>query len=110
MARYQVLYWRHIPLGVKAIDVNGVVRENLPPPFHDIFQATTSRSSQTVAGVYTTSGFRWGKEHDREGTAAEVVKAVIKEIVASWDEAEALARFEAQRREGLIPFLNIEKL
>lgn len=110
MARYQILYWRHIPLGVKAIDVNGMVRENLPPPFHDTFQAAMSRSDRAVAGIYTTSGFRWGEEQDREGTAAEVVRAVIKEVAASWDEAEALAQFEARSQEDSISFLNIGKL
>ena len=35
MARYQILYWEHIPLGVKATDVNGTVRENLPTRFQE---------------------------------------------------------------------------
>ena len=113
MARYQILYWRHIPLGVRAIDINGVARQNLPASFQDTFQAAAAASRSTtnpISGVYTTSGFRWSQEQDREGSAAEVVKAVIKEVTASWDEVEALAAYEAQRSQDALPFVNLKDL
>src|SRR5262245_59607810 len=109
MARYQILYWRHIPLGVKAIDVNGMVRQNLPASFQDKFQAAATRSTSTTSGIYTTSSFRWTQEQDREGAAAEVARALVKEIAASWDEAEALAQFERQQLAS-DSFLNLKRL
>ena len=113
MARYQILYWRHIPLGVRAVDINGVARQNLPAPFQEIFQAAAAASRSTTdspSGIYTTSGFRWSQEQDREGSAAEVVKAVIVEVARTWDEAEALAAYEAQKSQGVIPFVNLKNL
>ncbi len=113
MARYQILYWRHIPLGVRAIDINGVARQNLPASFQETFQAAAEASRSTtnaISGAYTTSGFRWSQEQDREGSAAEIVKAVIEEVTANWDEAEALAAYEARRSEGGIPFVDLKNL
>jgi hypothetical protein len=113
MARYQILYWRHIPLGVRAFDINGVARQNLPASFQDTFQAAATASRGTTnspSGIYTTSGFRWSQEQDREGSAAEVVKAVIEEVAEGWDEAKALAAYEAQKSQGAVPFVNLKDL
>jgi hypothetical protein len=113
MARYQILYWRHIPLGVRAFDINGMARQNLPASFQHTFQAAAAASRSTTSstpGIYTTSGFRWSQEQDREGSAAETVKAVIAAITESWDEAEALAAYEAQKSQGTIPFVNLKNL
>jgi hypothetical protein len=90
-----------------------VARQNLPASFQETFQAAAAASRSTsnaIPGVYTTSGFRWSQEQDREGNAAEVVKAVIEEVTEGWDEASALAAYEAQRAQGAIPFVNIKDL
>ncbi|MDX1523686.1 MAG: virulence factor [Anaerolineae bacterium] len=96
MARYQILYWEHIPLGVKATDVNGTVRENLPQRFQDAVEKATARGGSSA--VAYTSMFKWGKEHEREGAASEVASAIAKELDDTWNEEEALAMFE--NREG----------
>jgi hypothetical protein len=93
MARYQILYWEHIPLGVKATDVNGTVRENLPARFQEAVEKASSQAGQTSAAAYT-SMFKWGKEMEREGTAKEVAAAIAKELDKSWNEQEALGLFE----------------
>lgn len=92
MARYQILYWEHIPLGVKATDVNGTVRENLPARFQEAVERASSQAGHSSAAAYT-SMFKWGKEQEREGSAAEVAKAVAQELDETWDEEEALAKF-----------------
>ncbi len=92
MARYQILYWEHIPLGVKATDVNGTVRENLPVRFQEAVERASLRAGQTSAAAYT-SMFKWGKEQERDGTAAEVATAIVKELDETWDEEEALNAF-----------------
>jgi hypothetical protein len=91
MARYQILYWEHIPLGVKATDVNGTVRENLPPRFQEAVERATANAGQSSAAAYT-SMFKWGPEQEREGTAAEVASAIAKELDDTWNEQEALGR------------------
>jgi hypothetical protein len=93
VARYQILYWEHIPLGVKATDLNGTVRENLPARFQEAVENASSRAGHASTAAYT-SMFKWGAEKEREGTAAEVAAAVAKELDESWNEEEALAEFE----------------
>jgi hypothetical protein len=93
MARYQILYWEHIPLGVKATDVNGVVRENLPARFQEAVENASKRAGQTSAAAYT-SMFKWGKEREREGSAKEVAATIAKELDETWNEEEALGLFE----------------
>jgi hypothetical protein len=92
MARYQILYWEHIPLGVKATDVNGTVRENLPARFQEAVEEASMKAGQTSAAAYT-SMFKWGKEMEREGTATEVASAIARELDETWNEEEALGLF-----------------
>ena len=88
MARYQILYWEYIPLGVKATDVNGTVRENLPPRFQEAVENASSRAGHDSAAAYT-SMFKWGKEQEKDGTAKEVATSVAKELDETWDEEKA---------------------
>lgn len=99
MARYQILYWEHIPLGVKATDVNGTVRENLPARFQEAVEHASSRAGHSSAAAYT-SMFKWGKEQEREGTAKEVAQSVAKELDESWNEEEALAQYEKLQKKS----------
>lgn len=94
MARYQILYWEHIPLGVKAADVNGVVRENLPARFQEAVENASAQGGHSSAAAYT-SMFKWGKEREREGTAKEVAAAIVKELDQTWDEQDALKKYQA---------------
>jgi len=95
MARYQILYWEHIPLGVKATDVNGTVRENLPARFQEAVERATAKAGQDTAAAYT-SMFKWGKEQEREGSAIEVAAAIAEELDRTWDEKKALQLYNKQ--------------
>lgn len=95
MARYQILYWEHIPLGVKATDLNGTVRENLPARFQEAVQRASTRAGHDSTAAYT-SMFKWGKEQERTGSAREVAAVVAKELDSSWNEEEALGLFQQQ--------------
>jgi hypothetical protein len=110
MARYQVLFWRHIPLGVKAIDVNGMVRKNLPARFQEAFQTAVVETKKSDENPYTTSGFRWTEEQNREGTAADVAVAIAAEVAEAWNEAEALAQFEARNTGNTFQFVDLNNL
>jgi hypothetical protein len=94
MARYRVLFWRHIPLGVKATDVNGVVRVNLPARFQEAFQQAVAKNSKFDEGTYTTSSFRWSEAQSREGSANKVATLIAQEIEAEWDEETARINYE----------------
>jgi hypothetical protein len=94
MARYRVLFWRHIPLGVKATDVNGVVRVNLPERFQEAFQQAVARHSKINEGTYTTSSFRWSEPQSRDGSAAKVAAQIADEIEAEWDEEKARIQYQ----------------
>jgi hypothetical protein len=83
MAQYQVLYWRHIPLGVKASDLDGTVRENLPPRFQEAIDQLAMKEGETSTSAYT-SMFRWSAPQEQEGSAADVAKAVVVELDAQW--------------------------
>jgi hypothetical protein len=83
MAQYQILYWRHIPLGVKATDLNGTKRENLPPRFQEAIDRLAMKDGETSTSAYT-SMFRWSEPQERDGSAAEVAKTVADEIDAQW--------------------------
>ena len=83
MAQYQILYWRHIPLGVKATDLNGTVRENLPPRFQEAIDRLAMKDGETSTSAYT-SMFRWSSPQEREGSAEEIARAIVAELDARW--------------------------
>ena len=125
MARYQIVYWRHIPLGVKATDINGTVRENLPDRFQEAFQKAAIQDRLAPAGPFTTSGFRWAEEQEREGTAAlneaydcslsqfsanSLAAVVARELAENWDKEQSLASFKAQALEISNQFIDLNEL
>ena len=110
MARYQILYWEHIPIGVKATDANGTVRKNLPVRFQEVFEKAVTQNRKHDSPTYTTSGFRWSKERIRGGTAADVVADVIRALDKTWDEAKALALFKKQKSDSSSQFLDLKEL
>jgi len=83
MAQYQILYWRYIPLGVKATDLNGTVRENLPPRFQEAIDRLAMKDGETSTSAYT-SMFRWSAPQERDGSAEEVAKAIVTELDGQW--------------------------
>jgi hypothetical protein len=93
VARYQILYWEHIPLGVKATDLNGTVRENLPGRFQDAVQRASNRAGPASPAAYT-SMFKWGKAQERDGSAKEVAATIAKELDEEWDEDAALQAYQ----------------
>lgn len=110
MARYQILYWRHIPLGVKATDVAGTIRKNLPARFQEMFQEAAAHSKKGDTGPFTTSGFRWADELEREGSAETVAAEVIDELIESWNLEESLTAFKEQKSSGDTTFIDLKQL
>lgn len=86
MAKVQVMYWKDIPYAVRATDENGRVSKQLPREFEAVVDAAAMADGDTEQKQYQ-AGFRWGPAEERPGTAAEVVEAVLAEIIAAYPSA-----------------------
>jgi hypothetical protein len=109
MARYQILYWGHIPLGVKATDINGTVRVNLPARFQEAFQRAATGKNRSSGATYTTSSFRWSEAQVRDGSAQAVATAVAEELDETWSEKQALASFDKTNPKRRFRFLDLKR-
>jgi hypothetical protein len=89
MATYQILYWRHIPLSVRATDEQGTVSRALAGRF----EAALRKDTEDYTVVMHSSSFSYGRKRERAGAAAEVATAIVQELTENWDEAAALASF-----------------
>jgi hypothetical protein len=85
MATYQVLYWGHLPMRVRATDINGQKYGELPPRFMEAMNRVSKQH-----GIEGTVMFRWSAPEEREGTAEEVLDQVIREIDAEFDDEKLL--------------------
>lgn len=83
MAKVQIMYWKDIPYAVRASDENGRVSKQLPREFEAVVDAAAMAEGATGQSEYQ-AGFRWGEVEERPGAAAEVVEAVLAEIVAAY--------------------------
>lgn len=83
MATYQILSWHAIPIGVKASDEDGQVRESLPERFQVAIDAVAMATELTDSESYM-DGYQWADPADRSGTAQEVARAVVAELVADF--------------------------
>ncbi|MEP6751236.1 MAG: virulence factor [Candidatus Dormiibacterota bacterium] len=79
MANYQVTFWKHIPSQVKAWDASADVKGMMPDRFQVAIDAYSMREGSTDMDAYL-EGWRRGPVVVREGTPAEVLAAVIKEL------------------------------
>jgi hypothetical protein len=82
VARYQVMYWKHIPSQVKAWDEHGVVKRMLPDRFMAAIDAYAMKDGSTDMDAYL-DGWKWSDEQEREGPAADVAEALVQELEAA---------------------------
>jgi Virulence factor len=79
MAKYQVMFWKHIPAQVKAWDEGGEVKRMLPDRFQAAIDAYAMKDGSTEMDAYLEA-WRWGDTQDRPGSAEEVASAVVREL------------------------------
>ncbi|HET7467307.1 MAG TPA: virulence factor [Candidatus Dormibacteraeota bacterium] len=82
MASYQVMYWKHIPSQVKAWDGNGEVKRMLPDRFQVAIDAFAMKDGSTDMDAYL-DGWKWGPVEERDGSAGDVLDAIISELDAA---------------------------
>lgn len=79
MARYQIMYWKDIPSQVKADDGQGTAKAMLPDRFQQAIDAAAMADGSTGTDAYL-EGWAWGRRAEREGTAQEVIDALVAEL------------------------------
>lgn len=82
MARYQVMFWKHIPSQVKAWDEGGEVKRMLPDRFQVAIDAYAMKDGSTDMDAYL-DGWHWGPVEERDGSAQNVLDAVVSELDAA---------------------------
>jgi Virulence factor len=82
MAKYQVMFWKHIPAHVKAWDDQGEVKRLLPDRFQAAIDAYAMKEGSTEMDTYL-EGWRWSGTLERPGSAEEVAGAVVTELDAA---------------------------
>ena len=82
MAKYQVMFWKHIPSQVKAWDGDSEVKRMLPDYFQAAIDAYAMKDGSTEMDAYL-DGWGWGPVEERAGAPDEVLSAVIDEVTAA---------------------------
>ena len=81
MAKYQVMFWKHIPAQIKAWDERGEVKRMLPDRFQAAIDAYAMKDGSTDMDAYL-EGWRWSETQERPGSAEDVASAVVAELDA----------------------------
>ena len=79
MAKYQVMFWKHIPAHVKAWDEKGEVKRLLPDRFQAAIDAYAMKDGSTDMDAYL-EGWRWSETQERAGSPEDVASAVVTEL------------------------------
>lgn len=82
MAKYQVMFWKHIPAQVKVWDERGEVKRLLPDRFQAAIDAYAMKDGSTDMDAYL-EGWRWSETQERHGSAEDVASAVVTELDAA---------------------------
>jgi Virulence factor len=82
MARYQVMFWKHIPSQVKAWEGSIEVKRMLPDYFQAVIDAYAMKDGSTDMDAYL-EGWRRGPVEERPGSPEEVLNAVVEELTAA---------------------------
>ena len=82
MAKYQVMFWKHIPAHVKAWDEHREVKRMLPDRFQAAIDAYAMKDGSTDMDAYL-EGWRWSETQERPGSAEDVASAVVTELDAA---------------------------
>jgi len=82
MAKYQVMYWKHIPSQVKAWQGDAQAKRMLPDYFQAAIDAYAMKDGATNMDAYLDA-WHWGDVEERDGTPDEVLTVVVEELTAA---------------------------
>jgi hypothetical protein len=89
VAKYQVMYWKHIPSQVKAWDEESEAKRMLPDYFQAAIDAYAMKDGSTDMDAYL-EGWRWGPVEERAGQAQEIIAELVEELTAAHPRARLL--------------------
>jgi Virulence factor len=89
MAKYQVMYWKHIPSQVKAWDADSEAKRMLPDYFQAAIDAYAMKDGSTDMDAYL-EGWRWGPVEERDGAPQEIIAVLVEELTAAHPRAKLL--------------------
>lgn len=82
MAKYQVMYWRHIPSQVKAWEGDVESKRMLPDYFQAAIDAYAMKDGSTDMDAYL-DGWKWGPVEERPGQPEDVIEQLVEELTAA---------------------------
>src|SRR5450759_1249134 len=82
MASFQVMFWKHIPSQVMAWEGEARVKRMLPDYFQAAIDAYAMKDGSTDMDAYL-EGWHRAPVEERDGTAEEVLNAVVEELTAA---------------------------
>jgi Virulence factor len=82
MAKYQVMYWKHIPSQVKAWDGEAEAKRMLPDYFQAAIDAYAMKDGSTDMDAYL-EGWKWGPVEERAGNPQEIIALVVEELTVA---------------------------
>jgi len=82
MAKYQVMYWKHIPSQVKAWDAESEAKRMLPDYFQAAIDAYAMKDGSTDMDAYL-EGWKWGPVEERAGAPQEIIAMLVEELTAA---------------------------
>jgi Virulence factor len=82
MAKYQVMFWKHIPAQIKAWDGSGEIKRLLPDRFQSAIDAYAMKEGSTEMDSYL-EGWRWSETEERPGSPEDVARAIVNELDAA---------------------------
>jgi len=82
MAKYQVMFWKHIPSQVKAWDGESEAKRMLPDYFQAAIDAYAMKDGSTDMDAYL-EGWKWGPVEERAGDPQEIIALVVEELTAA---------------------------
>lgn len=93
MARYRIMYWKHIPQSF-TVEGNGrTIKKELPQKIQNAIDAYAMAEGLTSTADYAAQ-YRRGDWIERDGTPEEVAKALLSELETEF------AKIEIPRRNG----------
>src|SRR5947209_8234048 len=78
VAKFQVMYWKHIPSQVKAWEGDIQAKRMLPDYFQAAIDAYAMKDGSTEIDAYL-DGWHWADAEERDGTPDEVIEVVVQE-------------------------------
>jgi len=82
VARYQVLYWQNVPSLVKATGEDGSeLKRQLPDWFQQEIDQRAMTQGLAGSDAYLEQ-WHWTDPEERDGSAADVLDAVVRELEA----------------------------